>query len=191
MSILLYHGSSVGGIHMLQPSVADHGSPYVYLTTNDVLAALYAARAVEKPYYWVPYGYDPQGRVTYTEVWKNAFSDVFSGKKGYLYCCEADEKSLLRFPSHHSLRLSQSPVPVTRREEIGDLYSWFRQREQEGKFLVQKFESLTQEQLTLWYRVALEDLSGGASTAGQETAFTRFVREKMPVVWERFLLEQS
>lgn len=191
MSILLYHGSSVGGIQTLQPSVADHGSPYVYLSTNNVLAALYAARAVEKPYYWVPYGYDPQGRVTYTEVWKNAFSDVFSGKKGYLYCCEADEKSLLRFPSHHSLRLSQSPVPVARREEIDDLSTWFRQREQEGKFLVQRFESLTQEQLTLWHRVALEALSIGPSFAKQETIFTRFVREKMPVVWERFLLEQG
>ena len=128
--------------------------------------------------------------MTYTEVWKNAFSDVFSGKKGYLYCCEADEKSFLRFPSHRSLRLSVSPVPVARREEIDDLYTWFRQREQEGKFLVQKFESLTQEQLTLWYRVALETLSGD-SPAGKETEFSRFVREKMPVVWERFLFEQG
>ena len=54
MSILLYHGSSTGGIQTLQPSTADHGKPYVYFTTSDVSAALYAARVVERPYYWVP-----------------------------------------------------------------------------------------------------------------------------------------
>ena len=58
MSILLYHGSSTGGIQTLQPFTADHGKPYVYFTTSDVSAALHAARVIERPYYWVPYGYD-------------------------------------------------------------------------------------------------------------------------------------
>ena len=189
MSIILYHGSSVGGIHTLQPFTADHGNPYVYFTTNDVSAALYAARAVERPYYWAPIGYDTQGRVTYTEVWENAFVELFSGKTGYLYCCEADEKSLLRFPSRLGLRLSVEPVAVARREEIPDLYAWFCQREQEGKLLIQRFETLAQDQLTLWHRVALETLTASFSAQSRENAFSRFVQEKMPAVWDRFLLE--
>lgn len=189
MSILLYHGSSVGGIHTLQPFTADHGNPYVYFTTSDVSAALYAARAVEKPYYWAPIGYDALGRVTYTEVWKNAFYELFSGKRGYLYCCEVDEKKLLRFPSHLSLRVSSDPVAVSHREEIPDLYTWFRQREQEGKLVIQRFESLAQEQRILWHRVALETLSASISIQSRENAFAQFVQEKMPAVWERFLLE--
>ncbi len=189
MSILLYHGSSVGGIQTLKPSIADHGKPYVYFTTNAVSAALYAARAIERPYYWVPYGYDAQGRIHYTEVWKNAFSDVFSGKTGYLYCCEADDRSLLRFPTHQSLRLSPEEVPVARSERIEDLLSWFLQRERDGKLIVQRFESLNPEQLSLWYGMVLEELIAHFSNAEPNHPYTRFVQEKLPGVWERFLHE--
>ena len=189
MSILLYHGSSTGGIQTLQPFTADHGKPYVYFTTNDVSAAFYASRAVERPYYWVPYGYDAQGKITYTEVWKNAFSEVFAGKTGYLYCCEVDDQKLLRFPTHKSLRLSQEPVAVSHCERIEDLQSWFFQRERDGKLVIQRYESLAPDQLSLWHGMVLEELIESFSGVGAEHPYARFVQEKLPAVWERFLYE--
>ena len=189
MSILLYHGSSTGGIQTLQPFTADHGKPYVYFTTSDVSAALHAARVIERPYYWVPYGYDAKGRITYTEVWKNAFGEMFSGKKGYVYCCEADEKKLLRFPTHQSVRLSTEPVPVSHCDTIDDLYDWFLRREQEGKLVIQRYDTLEPGQLSLWHGMVLEELIANYSGAKQDNVYTRFVQEKLPAVWERFLHE--
>ena len=189
MSILLYHGSSTGGIQTLQPSTADHGKPYVYFTTSDVSAALYAARVVERPYYWVPYGYDTRGKITYTEVWKNAFYEMFFGKTGYVYCCEGDDKKLLRFPTHQSIRLSAEPVTISRCEKIDDLYGWFLQREQEGKLVIQRHESLEPTQLSLWHGMVLEELIASSSGITMDNAYTRFVQEKLPAVWERFLHE--
>ncbi|MEZ4627126.1 MAG: hypothetical protein R2912_03165 [Eubacteriales bacterium] len=125
MAILLYHGSSVGGLQTLQPFTADHGKPYVYFSTSDISAAFYAARVIDRPYYWVPYGYSAQGKITYTEVWRNALQEVFGGKTGYVYCCEAEDKNLLRFPTHRSLRLSTDPVPVSHCEKIDNLQDWF------------------------------------------------------------------
>ena len=189
MSILLYHGSSTGGIQTLQPFTADHGKPYVYFTTSDVSAALHAARVIERPYYWVPYGYDAKGRITYTEVWKNAFGEMFSGKKGYVYCCEADEKKLLRFPTHQSVRLSTEPVPVSHCDTIDDLYDWFLRREQEGKLVIQRYDTLEPGQLSLWHGMVLEELIANYSGAKQDNVYMRFVQEKLPAVWERFLHE--
>ena len=189
MAILLYHGSPTGGIQTLQPFTADHGKPYVYFSTSDVSAALYAARAVERPYYWVPYSYDAAGKITYTEVWKNAFAEVFSGKSGYLYCCEADDKKLLRFPTHHSLRLSSEAMPVARAERIENLESWLLQREREGKLVIQRYESLSQDQRSLWHGMVLEELIANFSGAKQDNVYMRFVQEKLPAVWERFLHE--
>lgn len=189
MSILLYHGSSTGGIQTLQPFTADHGKPYVYFTTSDVSAALHAARVIERPYYWVPYGYDAKGRITYTEVWKNAFGEMFSGKKGYVYCCEADEKKLLRFPTHQSVRLSTEPVPVSHCDTIDDLYDWFLRREQEGKLVIQRYDTLEPGQLSLWHGMVLEELIANFSGAKQDNVYMRFVQEKLPAVWERFLHE--
>lgn len=189
MSILLYHGSSTGGIQTLQPFTADHGKPYVYFSTSDVSAALYAARAIERPYYWVPYSYSAQGKITYTEVWRNAFAEIFSGKTGFVYCCEADDKTLLRFPTHQSLRLATDPVPVSRAEKIEDLHAWFLQREREGKIVIQRYDSLLPDQLSLWHGMVLEELIANFSALEQNNAYTRFVQEKMPAVWERFLHE--
>ncbi|MEN6635155.1 MAG: hypothetical protein ABFC56_04850, partial [Clostridiaceae bacterium] len=154
-----------------------------------VSAAFYAARALERPDYWVPYGYDAQGRITYTEVWKNAFSDVFAGKAGYLYCCEGDDKALLRFPTHRSLRLSAEPVTVARCERIDDLQQWFFQREREGKLVIQRFDSLSPDQLSLWHGMVLEELIESYSGIGPEHPYARFVQDKLPAVWERFLHE--
>ncbi|MDP3448349.1 MAG: hypothetical protein Q8S22_09865 [Eubacteriales bacterium] len=191
MSILLYHGSSTGVIHTLQPFTADHGKPYVYFSTNAVSAVFHAARAIERPYYWVPYGYDAQGKIVYTEVWKNAFSDVFSGKTGYLYCCEADDKTLLRFPTHRSLRVSTQAVAVSKCERIEDLCVWLLQREQEGWLSIQRYETLTPAQLSLWHGMVLEELITRFSGAAPDNPYIRFVQERMPAVWERFLHESQ
>ena len=51
-----------------QPFTADHGKPYVYFSTSDISAAFYATRVIDRPYYWVPYSYSVQGKITYTEA---------------------------------------------------------------------------------------------------------------------------
>lgn len=189
MSILLYHGSSTGGIQALQPHIADHGKPYVYFTTSDISAAFYAVRVIEHPYYWVPFSYDINGRIVYTEVWRNAFPEVYAGKTGYVYCCEAEDKSLLRFPTHQSIRLSPAAVPVARAEKIEDLLAWFLKREQEGRLIIQRYETLSPDQLSLWHGMVLEELIFHFSGADTDNPYTKFVQDKMPAVWERFLHE--
>lgn len=37
----LYHGINVLGLNVLEPRLADHDRPYVYMTTIDAVAALY------------------------------------------------------------------------------------------------------------------------------------------------------
>ncbi len=148
----------------------------MYFTTSDVSAALYAARIIERPYYWVPYGYDAQGRITYTEVWKKRVCGRVLPQKGYLYCCEADDKALLRFPTHQSLRLSQKAMPVSRADTIEDLGDWFLRREQEGRFVIQRYETLTPAALSLWHGLVLEELKESFSGGEVENAYTRLCR---------------
>ncbi len=56
--MILYHGSNTANIKILKPNQADHDRPYVYMTTMDVVAAFYLCNAVERPYYWFPYGFE-------------------------------------------------------------------------------------------------------------------------------------
>lgn len=59
----LYHGSNIAGIEILKPNQADHDRSYVYMTTIDVVAAFYLCNAVERPYYWFPYGFENNSNV--------------------------------------------------------------------------------------------------------------------------------
>lgn len=37
--MILYHGSNIGNIKVLEPKQADHDRPYVYMTTLEVVSA--------------------------------------------------------------------------------------------------------------------------------------------------------
>ncbi len=69
----LYHGSNTANIKILEPRQADHARPYVYMTTIDVVAAFYLCNAVERPYYWFPYGFESNSIIpVYHELYPNA-----------------------------------------------------------------------------------------------------------------------
>lgn len=79
--MILFHGSKTGGIKILEPHQADHDRPYIYLTTIDVVAAFYLCNAVQKPYYWFPYGFE-NGNMdipVYNELYPDALREVSEG----------------------------------------------------------------------------------------------------------------
>lgn len=83
----LYHGSSVGALTELQPFLSEHGKPYIYFSSNPVVALLYSVHPVPKPFSFYPYGFD-RDTVVYSEYYPNAFADIYKGKIGFLYECD-------------------------------------------------------------------------------------------------------
>jgi hypothetical protein len=55
--------------------------------------------------------------------------------------------------------------------------------------IIQRHESLSQDQISLWHGMVLEELIGNYSGVEHNNPYTRFVQEKLPAVWERFLHE--
>ncbi len=70
------------------------------MTTIDVVAAFYLCNAVEKPYYWFPYGFYKNSIIPiYHELYPNALKEVSDGVSGYIYEIATDETI-----EEHSLR---------------------------------------------------------------------------------------
>ena len=101
----LFHGSRTVGIEVLEPRLADHDRPYVYMTTNEIVAAFYLCNAVEKPYYWFPYGFAEDGTPVYHELYPHALREVSEGVGGCIYAVEADESQVIPFPNIPVARL--------------------------------------------------------------------------------------
>ena len=186
--MLLYHGSSQNGLQTLRPFLADHGKPYVYFSTDSTAAAFYTACAVERPYYFFPYGYDAAARPVYTETYPGALRETYAQKSGYLYVCDLPEAELLRFPSNPHMRLTANETPVLRVEAIENLYEWFLKKEAEGKLTIQRYESLAKGDLASWHGMVLEELRAACAET-HDNAYAAFVRRTMPQVWERFVGE--
>lgn len=189
--MILYHGSREPGIRVLEPRQADHDRPYIYLTTIDVVAAFYLCNAVERPYYWFPYGFrsgEPNIPV-YDELYPNALREVSEGVQGWIYTVEVSEADVLPFGSNPSARLSVKPLNVTGCIEVPDAYALFQEYIQQGKMSVGRYENMTQKHLDFYYQMILAYML--RKHLPPDSSYARFVREKFPAVWERFLIESS
>jgi len=179
----IYHGTNIGGIKILEPQKTLHEKPYVYFSTDIVVATLYTASAVKKPHYWLPYGFNKDGRVKYQEIYSDALKDVYNNKTGYVYECDADENLLENPTNIHCARLSASPVKVSKCIKLDNIYQRLLQYTEEGKFTLTEYKKVSEGTLKFYRKSIIDSLKKCA--AGCD--YTRFVKEKMPDIWNEFI----
>ena len=181
----LYHGSNTLGLKVLKPQLADHDRSYVYMTTIDTVAALYLCNAVEKPYYWFPYGFDETGKVpVYHELYPNALREVSEGVSGCIYVVEANEDQYIPFKNIPCARLGTVPMEVVDTIKIDDAYAFLQEYIRFGKLKVSRYEDKTFMQLSNWYRMVADTMREKNMLEKPECSYARFVREKIPEAWE-------
>lgn len=188
--ITLYHGSNTRGIELLNPNLADHDRPYVYLTTIDVVAAFYLCNAVERPYYWFPYGFDGDIPV-YNELYPNALREVSEGVSGCIYTVSVSEDNVIPFKNIPCARLATVPVTVSESLPIDNAYALLKEYERQGKMKIGRFDDKSPRELEMFYKMIIELMREKEMQNTPDCSYARFVRDKLPTVWERFLDEVS
>jgi len=181
----LFHGSNIIGLDILKPHLADHDRPYIYLSTIEVVAGFYMVNAVEKPYYWFPYGFD-HGTPVYFELYPNALKEVSEGKEGCIYEVAANEKDVLPFKNIPCARLGTVPMEVVNCTKILDAYGWFMQEKLESKLKVVRYGTMNEKQMNNWYRMIFDYIKGKNMIETPECSYAKFVQWKFPHVWEQY-----
>lgn len=184
--MILYHGSSTGGIQVLEPRLADHDRPYIYLSTLRIVAGFYLVNAVDRPYYWFPYGFDKNGGVFYDELYPHALREVSEGKSGYIYTVEAEESAVLPFKDIPCARLGTAPMAVADCQSIPDCYRWLLEQEKAGAFTLLRFEDKTEKQLQWSYNSILRYIAEKNMIQTPDCSYAKFVQLKFPQVWEDY-----
>ncbi|MBR3935017.1 MAG: hypothetical protein IKJ57_00530 [Oscillospiraceae bacterium] len=184
--MILYHGSNTFGIETLEPHLADHDRPYVYMSTIEIVAGFYMVNAVERPYYWFPYGFDRNGKVQYDELYPDALREVSEGKSGCIYAVEADEKDILPFKNIPCARLATVPMKVIGCTEINDCYEWLLEQEKLGTFEINRFEDKSEKEMQWWYKTILDYIDRKRMIETPDCSYAEFVRRKFPKVWEDY-----
>lgn len=186
----LYHGSNIGDIKILEPRQADHDRPYVYMTTIDVVAAFYLCNAVEKPYYWFPYGFAKNSNIpVYHELYPNALKQVSDGVSGYIYEIEVDDNKVIPFKNIPCARLATAPIKVGNCTKIENAYELFLGYIKQGKMRIGRFEDKTERELNWWYSAILDYLKEKNMITNSDCSYAVFVKKTFPQVWEKYLTE--
>ena len=195
--MILYHGSNTQGIALLEPHLADHDRPYVYMTTIETVALFYLCNAVERPYYWFPYGFTRRdveqnnfSKPIYEELYPNALREVSEGVRGCIYRVEATEEQVLPFQNIPCARLATAPMPVLSCTEVVDAYALLLDFEKQGKLAVRRFEEQTPARLEWWWRALRHYLREKRMLLTPDCSYARFVRAKFPWVWEQYAEEE-
>ena len=184
----MYHGSNTTGLTRLIPRQADHDRPYVYLTTIEQVAALYLCSDVERPYYWFSYGFEDGSDVpTYHELYPNALRQVSEGVRGCIYIVNAGEDEYIPFKNIPCARLGTAPLDVADRIDVPDAYELLRKYIREGKLKIGRFEDKTPGELEQWYSMVADYMKEKDMTNTPDCSYARFVREKLPGAWEKYL----
>ena len=177
----LYHGSSIRGLTQLHPSLSEHGRPYLYLSSDIVVAGFYTVWRVERPYSWFPYGFS-DGVPIYTEYYKNALADVYRGRQGYIYHCSP--AGTLENPTGiEQVLVSEQPVDVAGVLEIADMYRWLLEQEQAGALLIRRYEALTEREIVRAERLVADEIRAHRLKEAPQSRYARFLAEKFPQIW--------
>lgn len=145
--MIFYHGSPVDGLSELKPFLSEHDKPYIYFSTEPLVALLYAVKPVPKPFSFYPYGFDKNGCVVYSEYFENAFNELYHGKTGYLYQCE-DIKSAENPTVINCAYVCTRPVKVDRLTVIPDLYTFYQEQADKDKFRVKPRCEISEKEMS-------------------------------------------
>ena len=189
--MILYHGSRTGGIKTLEPRLADHDRPYLYLSTLEVVAAFYLCNGVERPYYWFPYGYSRNGIPYYDEMYPNALKEVSEGVHGYIYRVQAQEDQFLPFQGNPNAKLATAPMPILDCLDISNAYEKMLEYEKQGKLIITRFEEKSQRILDHDYQMILDYIRKKNMWKNPECSYALFVKKKFPWIWEQYWTEHQ
>lgn len=142
--MVLYHGTSMANLETLKPHISDHKEPYVYFSTNPVVASFYMVHIVDRPYNWFPYGFSKDGIPEYTEYYHNATADVYGNKTGYLYECN-DVINTNNPTNINCAYTCKEAVSIDNCIVFDNIYKQFLEWEQQGKLVIRKYEMLSEK----------------------------------------------
>ena len=178
-----YHGSPVARLSELQPFLSEHGRPYIYFSTDPLVALLYAVKPVPNPFSFYPYGFDRGNNLIYSEYYENAFYDLYKGKVGYLYEC--DNLKEIATPTQISCAYATAkPIKVDRITVIPDLFAFYKEQENKGLFRIKSKKDISEKEMNFVFGGLRKDVENNNLKNLPQHEMSIFIKKHFPTVWE-------
>lgn len=182
MNNRLYHGSSKPGIQTLIPQISEHSEPYIYFSTNIIVAAFYTVHKVGRPYNWFPYGFNEDNIPVYNEYYRNALEDVYGGQKGYIYeCIKNDDMSN---PTNINCAVAcKNPVAVSGCIALDDVYKTLLEYEKSGLLIVKRYENMSDAEKEKIQKIIINEIISNNLLSMPDCSYSKFLKQRFPEIW--------
>ncbi len=178
-----YHGSPIGNLKELTPSLSEHNKPYIYFSTNPLGALLYSVKPVPKPFSFYPYGFNKYGILVYSEYFENAFCELYNRKTGYLY--EVENLNDIQNPTNiNSAVVCENPVKINNVTKISNLNEYYLEQEKLGKFLIKKNGDISQKEMNFVLTELKKDIEKYQLFNYPENPMTLFLKKHFPKAFD-------
>lgn len=131
----VYHGSPIGSLNIIKPSLSTHGESYVYATVHRVLALLFL-QSWNDFIFNVAYGDD--GILEITERYKLALEEIYKGKGGYIYTLDGGTFTSGTTPFECEV-VSQNEVKVINEEKVDDILTEILELEKNKELRINRY----------------------------------------------------
>ena len=190
---MYYHASNIGGLKVLKPHISNHGKSWVYFSSKRENILVYLSNAVEKHIKdkhnralkkyekWASYGITEDGRVRIEEYYPNAMIETFKGASGYIYSVNniADAKPLRGIKDVY---VTQDEVNVDACEYVADAYEEMIKAEQQGKIVIERFETITDKKREWIEKSILNEYNNTDNEDYKEFLLDKFVWLKDKII---------
>ncbi len=183
-----YHGTQRQSLAVLNPFFSTQNTikkSVIYLTPNPELALFYIWN---RPYKWVTFEENENGRVVYTEWYENQLYEFYNRVSGSVYECDGDNPDI--YLTHvKGVYNSEKPITPVKERMIPNVYESILEAEKKGSVVIKKYATLsTEEKETIeentiraihMQKVLLPE------GENRNAEYTEFVKQKFPVAWEK------
>ncbi|MDR0861274.1 MAG: hypothetical protein LBN30_00635 [Oscillospiraceae bacterium] len=176
--MLAYHGSCVTGLARLRPfhrQGSNYDAPVVYLSTLPAVAALYV---YNKPFKWLTYGFDVNGKPVYTESFPDSLSYFYRGVSGCVYACDGDFEYVESVGIRCAV-ISRAEVSVSDTLVVPDAYEFLLQAERDGELSILRYNEHTASRRARTERMVRRAIE----SERDEPGFAEFAAEVFPEFW--------
>ena len=130
----VYHGSPIGGLKHIEPSISTHGKNWVYATKDKSVALIFLQK-------WNDYLINQSinnGQHELTERLPNVFKEIYKGKSGFLYYL--DSKNFIDGQTSFTPEVISNKIEqVIKCEEIKDCYVKLCEMEKNKEIILYRY----------------------------------------------------
>ena len=136
--MILYRGTKIPGLKVMEPKLVNHDKPYVYATTDKIEAIIYSVKGGNLNYTNI-YGYDDDNKRCLIERKENCLEDIYNVEGRYYILDDTNFEKHEELAVGENEYVSEVSVKVIKEVTIPNVWKYFKELENNNELKIYRY----------------------------------------------------